>query len=95
MRRVDLTSGLVTTLVGNAALNGGPPNNKGYADGVGTATTFNRPYGVAVDGAGTFVIVVRFSKAVKGVHHFWKSKLDMLFNASSRPSTTDSAVRLW
>lgn len=57
-RHVALPSGLVTTLAGSAALNGGPPNNYGYADGYGSAASFWSPAAVAVDGAGTFVIVV-------------------------------------
>ena len=51
LRRVNLTSGLVTTLAGNAT--------RGRADGVGTAATFYSPGGVAVDAAGSTAIVVR------------------------------------
>ena len=59
LRRINLVSGLVTTIAGNAALSGGPPNNVGHADGVGTASSFNRPTGVAFFGAGMLVVVVR------------------------------------
>lgn len=59
LRRVSLVSGLVTTIAGNAALSGGPPNNYGHADGVGTASSFMKPTGIAFYGAGTLVVVVR------------------------------------
>lgn len=49
LRRVNLTSGLVTTLAGSSP---------GYADGVGAAANFNNPWSVAVDSAGTFAVVV-------------------------------------
>jgi len=58
LRRVDLTSGLVTTLAGNVSGTVGS-DNKGYADGQGSAASFYSPIGVAVDSAGTFAIVVR------------------------------------
>lgn len=59
LRRVNLANGLVTTLAGNVALSSGPPNNYGFSDGFGTAASFWNPTGVAVDGAGTFAVVVR------------------------------------
>lgn len=62
-----MTSGIVTTLVGNAALNGGPPNNYGHADGVGTAASFFRPAGIAMDGAGTLAVVVGLMTLLHGV----------------------------
>ena len=49
----------MTTLAGNVALTGGPPTNTGHADGVGSVASFSYPYGLAMDGAGTFAIVVR------------------------------------
>jgi len=55
LRRVDLDSGVVTTIAGNLSANGGPPNNVGGADGAAAAATFNGPQGVAVNAAGTFV----------------------------------------
>ena len=59
LRRVNLTNGLVTTVAGNYALNGGPPNNYGYADGVGALASFWSPAGVSVNGAVTIAVVVR------------------------------------
>lgn len=59
LRRVNVTSGLVTTLAGNANVIPGPPNNYGYADGAGAAAKFWAPSGVSMDAAGTFVLVVR------------------------------------
>ena len=58
LRRVNVTSGLVTTLAGSLAGTVGL-DNYGHADGVGAAASFYRPLGVAMDGAGTFVVVVR------------------------------------
>lgn len=58
LRRVNTTSGLVSTLAGNVALGGGPPNNYGFADGYGTAATFHQPFGVAVDAASTAAYIV-------------------------------------
>lgn len=58
LRRVNLTSGLVTTLAGrNVGAIG--VNNRGRADGQGTAASFYRPTGVAMDSAGSLVVVVR------------------------------------
>lgn len=51
LRRLDLTSGVVTTVAGGLT--------KGFADGQRSAATFSGPTGVAMDAAGTFVIVVR------------------------------------
>ena len=61
MRRVNVISGLVTTLAGNVLLNGGPPNNYGYADGAGPSSSFYRPVGVAMNSAGTLAVVVRLA----------------------------------
>lgn len=52
MRFMILSSAVVSTLAGTAGMSG-------VADGTGTAAYFNAPYGVAMDGPGTFVIVVR------------------------------------
>lgn len=52
MRRIDLATGLVTTPAGS-------PTQFGHADGSGTAATFYFPAGVAMDAAGTTVIIVR------------------------------------
>lgn len=58
LRRVNASSGLVTTLAGNTSGVVGS-NNKGHADGSGTAASFYYPEGVAVDGAGSVAVVVR------------------------------------
>ena len=58
VRRVVLASGLVTAVAGNIALSTGPPTNYGHADGVGTASSFFYPSGVAVDAGGSFAIIV-------------------------------------
>ena len=52
IRRIDTSSGAVITLAGQAGISG-------VSDGVGTAATFNWPGGVAMDAAGSVVIVVR------------------------------------
>lgn len=56
LRRVNLTSGLVTTVAGS--LSGIPSTNFGFADGIGTAARFYIPVDVAVYGAGSFAVVV-------------------------------------
>lgn len=58
MRRVTLTSGLVTTLAGNVALVASAPFNYGNADGFGASATFFFPQNVAMDAGGTFAVVV-------------------------------------
>jgi len=64
LRLVNLSSGLVTTLAGSLSGTVGS-DNKGYADGQGTAASFYNPTGVAVDSAATFVVVVR-SREMRG-----------------------------
>ena len=51
IRRIDLSSGTVTTLAGTAG-------TTGHADGFGTTATFNKPSGIAMDAAGSFALVV-------------------------------------
>lgn len=51
LRSVNLASGLVMTLAGGAT--------SGRADGAGTAASFNSPFSVSMDAAGSFVIIVR------------------------------------
>lgn len=58
LRRINLTSGMVTTLAGNYGLRTGPPTNYGRADGTGTAVSFYYPWGVAIGSSGTFAIIV-------------------------------------
>lgn len=45
-------AGTVTTVAGNSSL------PTGRADGVGTAASFFNPWGVAMDAAGTFAVIV-------------------------------------
>ena len=60
LRRVNLTSGLVTTLAGSTSGAVGY-NNWGHTDGVGTAASFAFPTAVtiAADSVGIFAVVVR------------------------------------
>jgi hypothetical protein len=51
IRRIDLSSGTVTTLAGVAL-------SPGSTDGAGPAARFYEPAGVAMDAAGTVAIVV-------------------------------------
>lgn len=57
-RRVDISTGVVTTVAGNPG-----PSNSGFNDGVGTAARFHIPIGAAMDKHGTVVIVVSVSGA--------------------------------
>lgn len=50
IRRLDLATGLVTTLAGNAS-------TAGTTDGVGNAARFNAPADLAISAAGTFALV--------------------------------------
>lgn len=58
LRRIDLSSGLVTTVAGRRFGVVGI-NNQGYADGKETAASFDEPKGVAFDSTGTFALIVR------------------------------------
>lgn len=55
---VEGQNSYITTLAGNTSGAVGIDNN-GHADGLGTATSFDRPSGVAMDSSGTFAVVVR------------------------------------
>ena len=52
-------AGVVTTLAGSGAI--------GFADGTGTAATFNWPYGVAVDSAGTVYVADKSNHRVRKI----------------------------
>ena len=52
IRLLVLSSGMVSTLAGQAG-------SSGSTDGIGTNAMFNSPYGIALDAAGTFAVVVR------------------------------------
>ena len=62
IRRIDLTSGLVSTLAGTSGVTGS-------SNGLGTAAAFNNPLYVSMDAAGTFTLVVSF-ETVYGVQLF-------------------------
>jgi DNA-binding beta-propeller fold protein YncE len=49
IRRIEISSGTVTTLAGNTSA--------GLVDGAGTLATFNRPSSVAIDPSGAFALV--------------------------------------
>ncbi len=51
IRRVDVQSGAVSVLAGAVS-------TAGNADGIGSSAAFNAPVSVALDAAGTIVIVV-------------------------------------
>lgn len=53
IRRLDLESGVITTLAGD------PTQPPGYADGRGSQALFNAPTGIAMDAAGVNALVVR------------------------------------
>lgn len=48
IRKIDINSGMVTTVAGMAG-------KKGNSDGKGTAARFNRPYGITTDGTSLYV----------------------------------------
>ena len=52
IRRIVLSSGVVTTIVGSLG-------NSGSTNGVGTAATLNNPTAVSLDSRGIFALVVR------------------------------------
>lgn len=52
LRRISLSTSVVTTVAGTAGVTGS-------ADGVGIAALFNSPSGITMDTAGTVVLVVR------------------------------------
>ena len=51
IRRVDVSTGTVTTLAG-------VHDAQNLADGVGTSAEFDTPWGIAVNGANNFALVV-------------------------------------
>lgn len=48
IRKIDIASGMVTTIAGMAG-------KKGSSDGKGTAARFNRPYGITTDGSSLYI----------------------------------------
>lgn len=60
IRRVDASTGAVTTLVGTAGM-------AGSTDGSGSAARFNNPYGVALDAVGTLYIADYGNHAIRKV----------------------------
>jgi streptogramin lyase len=61
IRRVDATSGLITTVAGNG--------EKGYSGdgGPATAAALNEPYGVMIDSAGNLFIADRLNRRVRRI----------------------------
>lgn len=57
IRRVDLASGVVSTLAGM---------DDGYADGVGSGANFSTPMSVAVGAAAEYAVIVRCSPPSSG-----------------------------
>ena len=53
------SAGLVTTLAGAGV------SNPGSADGAGVAARFNRPSGIAVDGAGNVIVADEFNHSIR------------------------------
>jgi hypothetical protein len=51
IRAIEVSSGLVTTLAGQTL-------SDPFSDGFGTVATFNKPWGIAINPAGTFALVV-------------------------------------
>ena len=60
IRRISLPSGVVSTLAGQAL-------SIGSTNGVATNARFSRPYGIALDAAGTFAVVVRSMHIREGI----------------------------
>ena len=51
IRRIEISSGLVSTLAGTVGA-------VGSVNGRGTAASFSLPYGVSMDNSGTFAFIV-------------------------------------
>jgi len=60
VRKLVLSTGIVTTLAGSPTFNSKGATIGGFADGAATASLFNQPYGIAFDtAASNMVIIVR------------------------------------
>ena len=57
VRLIDVPTGVVSTVAGAVHITG-------HADGTGSAATFQDPWGVAVNAAGTFALVVRLNALI-------------------------------
>ncbi len=62
IRKISPT-GAVTTLAGNKNY----PNNAGFADGIGQAAQFQRPYGIEVDHQGNVYVADEWNHAIRKV----------------------------
>jgi len=62
IRRLQISSGAVTTIAGNVTVS--PP---GFADGTGTAANFSNPLGICYDGAGNLYVADSGNSAIRKV----------------------------
>lgn len=60
IRKVAISSGVVTTLVG-------APGQAGSADGIGTAARFREPFGIASDGAGFLYVSENWNHTIRKI----------------------------
>ena len=65
-------AGNVTTIAGSLSGTIGQ-SNSGSSDGRGTAASFNYPAGIAMDAAGSFVLIVSYGKKSYGERSYEKS----------------------
>ena len=86
LRRIDLATAAVTTIAGN-------PRTEGLADGTGSNALFSIPWGVAVDAAGTFVLVVRIDAAgSRGLVRSWCGQMLRAGGVARMPLCNVSAL---
>jgi len=81
--RMISTNGAVTTLAGSGAI--------GSADGMGTAASFNKPAGIAVDGAGNIYVADLGSNRIRKIN---PSGLVSTLAGTGVPGSTNGAANL-